>query len=132
MHNEEEAQVDWEKEGTKKKIVDFFSSDSSQAVLEEQLRSYYELKEQLEKIEEAIKENREAILLSCRGMETAQAGDYIAMFKAVKGRETVDWKRLVSDEIGKVEPETMEKYTKRGEDSVRVEIRKVGLKGDAK
>jgi hypothetical protein len=116
--------VDWEAETnpSAKAVVDHFMASD---LKESDLKEYAELKFEADRLSELIEQKRKLILEKCKGMESAKAGNYVAFLKAVKGRESTDWKRYVSDVVGKVSDADLATYTKRSEDSIRLEVKKL-------
>lgn len=104
------------------KIVDHFMSSD---LKEDDLKTYLDLKTELEALETLVEQKRKDILEKCRGMESAKAGSYVAFFKSVKGRETIDWKRFVADQIGNPPATELAPYTKKSEDSIRMEVKRL-------
>jgi len=107
--------------GAQEVVSHFMASD----LKEDDLKSYMDLKTELEHLTEIVKQKREALLEKCRGMESAKAGNYVAFFKSVKGRQTVDWQGFVTAQIGKPSQADLAPYTKQSEDSIRIEVKKL-------
>jgi len=105
--------------------AEHFKQPIEQIELGKKLARYRELATEIEILEEAKERLRKELIELGKGEESITAGGYAAFFKRVKGRESFDWKRFSEDKVGKPTDEDKEKYGKTGEDSVRVEVRKL-------
>jgi len=106
-----------------KQVLDFFMSSE---LKEEDLRAYHEMKAEIEALEGLLEEKRKHILKVCRGMDQAKAGKFAVFFTKVKGRETFDWKAWATGLCGKPSDADREKYTKTGEESTRMDVKRLG------
>ncbi len=114
--------VDWEVETSAKKITDhFMASDLKEADLKE----YLDLKTELDALTDLVKQKRESILEKCKGMESAKAGNHVAFLKTVAGRKSVKWEKFAKAMIGKITDTDLAPYTEQGEDSIRLEVKKL-------
>lgn len=94
--------------------------------LSEQLARYYELSVEIASLEGIKEDLRKQLLEAGKGEESLSAGGYVAFFKKVKGRCTVDWQRAYRDSVGEMPEADVQKYIKQGQDSNRVEVKRIG------
>jgi hypothetical protein len=112
------------------KTIAFFKGEESNPIqpkelTEEFLERLYENMRDAEHLAKLIEMGKKDVKELCRGMETTQKGKYVVLLKPVKGRKTVNWKKLTKALIGDLKDEDLEKYSEEGEPSVRLEIRKL-------
>jgi len=112
------------------KTVKFFQGEEAnplqpKELTEDLLSKYYDASLELDLLAKQVEMMKKDIKELGKGVETIQKGKFIAMFKEAKGRRTVEWDRLAKDLIGKLSDEDIAKYTKQGEPSVRLEVRKL-------
>jgi hypothetical protein len=94
---------------------------------EKYLSAYEELKADMKSMEDTLETMNAAIKAARMGTEkTLQLGKMVVKFTDVEGSPKVDWKNLVEQEIGKVDPLTMKRYSKEGKASVRIEVLRLG------
>jgi hypothetical protein len=106
--------------------VQHFTKSISEIELAKKLARYRELSTEIEALEASKDALRKELLELGKGEESVMAGGYVAFYKAVKVRESIDWKRYVSDVVGKVPDADLAPYTKRSEDTIRLEVKKIG------
>lgn len=134
-----DEEIDFEKakpvkvaaEVSPEKTVAFFQGEESnplqpKELTEELLARLYENMQEAEHLAKLIEMSKKDVKELCRGVETTQKGKYVVILKQVKGRRTVNWKKLTKAMIGDLKDEDLEKYSDEGELSVRLEIRKLG------
>mgnify|MGYP001570319842 CR=1 FL=1 len=92
---------------------------------EELLAKYYDAALELDLLSKQVEMMKLDIKELGKGVETVQKGKYIAIFKAVKGRTSFNFKRFVKDKIGDITEADTEKYADVGDPSVRLEVRKL-------
>lgn len=107
-------------------VAAHFQKSISQIELEKKLAYYLELTTEIEALTATKDALRKEILEAGKGEESLMAGNYVAFFKAVKGRTTVDWQGYAKAQLKDIPAAELEPYTKRGEDSVRVEVKRIG------
>lgn len=112
------------------KTVQFFSGDKEtplhpKEITESMLAKLYENLADLEQLSKLTTMMKNDIKELGRGLENVQKGKYIAMFKVVKGRRSVNWQRLTKALIGDLKDEDLEKYSEEGETTTRLEIRRL-------
>lgn len=106
-------------------ITGHFQKDIKDVELAKMLARYMEVTTEIASLE-AVKDIIRAELMERgRGVESVMAGDYAAFFQKVSGRVSTDWKQAYRDSVGEMPSEDVKKYVKRGEDSVRVEVKKL-------
>lgn len=106
-------------------VTGHFQKSIKDIELAKMLERYMEVTTEIAALE-AIKDGLRAELLERgRGVESVMAGNYAAFFQKVSGRVTTDWKQAYRDSVGEMPSEDVKKYVKRGEDSVRVEVKKL-------
>ena len=112
------------------KIVEFFKGEEQtplhpKEITEEILARLYDNMQEAEQLAKLIEMDKKDLKELGKGLENVAKGKYIACFKTVKGRKSVKWERMVKELIGKVSDADMEKYLEIGEDSIRLEIKKL-------
>ena len=117
-------------EVTPEKIVEFFKGDEvtplhPKEITEELLKRLYENMEEAKMLALLIEQDKTDLKELGKGLENVAKGKYIACFKTVKGRKSVKWEKLAKDMIGKLSEADLERYTDVGEESTRLEIRKL-------
>ena len=119
------TEVDWESENNVEQIKSKFSAAE---ITEELLRKRFEAEAEIKVLQHLSDQyRREIIGILGESRDPVMKGDYTMIPKEVKGRVTIDWKRLAIDLCGKesVEAELGEhpdKYVKESEPGVRIEI----------
>lgn len=114
-----------EEDGPAEVITGHFRQTIPDIELAKKLARYRELATEIEVLEEAKDRIRKELLELGKGCESLMAGDYAAFFKPVKGRVSIDWQGYCKSQIKNIPPEELAPYTKQGEDSVRLEVKKV-------
>ena len=107
-------------------IAAHFKQPISQIEVEKKLAYYFEVMTEISALEATKEQLRKDILELGKGQESLSAGKYAAFFKKVSGRVSCDWQKAYKDAVGEMTEEDARKYIKRGEDTVRVEIKKLG------
>ena len=113
------------------KIVKFFSKEEDnpikpKEVTEELLARLYDNMQEYEHLKKLVEMDKKDLKELAGDDEMIQRGKFVAMFKKIKGRRSVDWEKLSKDMIGKLTESDLEKYTETGEPSVRFDgIRKL-------
>ena len=112
------------------KIVKFFEGEEPnklqpKEITEELLARLYDNMEEAKQLATLIEMDKKDLKELGKGIENIIKGKYIASFKTVKGRKSVKWDKLAKDMIGKLTDADLEKYTEQGEESVRLEIKKL-------
>jgi hypothetical protein len=136
MPNEEEIDFDKAKpiklahEADVEKMVGFFSKEEPnklqpKEITEELLQRLYENMEEAKHLATLIDMDKNDLKELGRGLENVAKGKYVAMFKTVKGRKSVDWEAYAKSQIKNIPGEELAPYTKESEPSVRLEIRKL-------
>jgi hypothetical protein len=136
MPNEEEIDFDKAKpiklahEADVEKMVGFFSKEEPnklqpKVITEELLQRLYENMEEAKHLATLIDMDKNDLKELGRGLENVAKGKYVAMFKTVKGRKSVDWEAYAKSQIKNIPGEELAPYTKESEPSVRLEIRKL-------
>lgn len=116
---------DYEIEEDRHPVAEHFQKSISQIELEKKLAYYLELTTEIEALTATKDAIRKEILEAGKGEESLMAGNYVAFFKAVKGRTTVDWQGYAKAQLKDIPAAELEPYTKRGEDSIRLEVKKL-------
>ncbi len=106
-------------------VVTHFKQPITQIELAKKLARYRELATEIEILEEAKERIRKELLEAGRGEESITAGDYAAFFKTVKGRVSVNWEGYCKAQMKDIPQVELEPYTKRSEDTVRMEVKKI-------
>jgi hypothetical protein len=106
------------------KIVKFFAKEEDnpikpKEVTEEMLSRLYENMQELDQLKKLVEMDKKDLKELAGESETVQRGKFVALFKKVKGRKSVDWEKLSKDMIGKLSEADLEKYTSEGEPSIR-------------
>lgn len=94
-------------------------------ISEELLARLYDNMQEADMLAKLIEQDKKDVKELGRGSETIQRGKYVAILKSVKGRKSVAWARLAKAMIGNLSDDDLEKYTETGDESVRLEIRKL-------
>ena len=94
-------------------------------ITESLLARLYDNMEEAKQLATLIEMDKKDLKELGKGIENIIKGKYIASFKTVKGRKSVKWDKLAKDMIGKLTDADLEKYTEQGEESVRLEIKKL-------
>lgn len=125
MGKEEAVYWDWDQEAQVQKIVNNFKQGIQEGELAAKLARYREIQTEIESLE-AIKESlRQEFIQLGRGEESISAGGFACFFKKVAGRVSTDWKQAYRDAVGEMSEADVSKYVKKGEESIRVEVRKL-------
>jgi predicted phage-related endonuclease len=106
-------------------VVEHFKQSISEIELAKKLSRYYELKTEIEILEQRKEEIGKELKEAGRGAESLMAGDYAAFFQKVSGRVTTDWKQAYRDAVGEMPSEDVSKYVKKGEDTIRMEVKRI-------
>jgi hypothetical protein len=106
-------------------VAEHFKQPIAEIELAKKLARYHEVMTELAALEGVRDGLRAELLEAGRGEKSVTAGDYAAFFQKVSGRVSTDWKQAYRDSVGEMPSEDVTKYVKRGEDSVRVEVRKL-------
>lgn len=93
--------------------------------LGKKLSRYHELCVEIASLEGLKDALREEIIHAGRGMESINAGGYVAFFKKVSGRVSTNWEAYARSQIKDITADELRPYIKRGEDSVRVEVKRL-------
>jgi hypothetical protein len=120
--NDEEFTFD---EGPADVITGHFQKDIKDVELAKMLARYMEVTTEIAALEAVKDDLRKELLERGRGVESIMAGDYAAFFQKVSGRVTTDWKQAYRDSVGEMPGEDVKKYVRKGEDSVRVDVKKL-------
>jgi hypothetical protein len=119
--NGEEFEIEEEVNPT----VEHFKQPIGEIELAKKLARYRELATEIEILEEAKDHLRKELLEAGRGMESLTAGDYAAFFQKVSGRVTTDWKQAYRDAVGEMPSEDVSKYVTKGQDTTRMEVKRI-------
>ena len=119
--NGEEYEIEDDAQST----VDHFKQSISQIELAKMLARYHEVTTEIAALEAVKDDLRKELLIAGRGAESIMAGDYAAFFQKVSGRVTTDWKTAFRDFVGEMKPEDVSRYVKKGEETVRMDVRRV-------
>jgi hypothetical protein len=122
MSNEEEFTFD---AGPADVITGHFQKDIKDVELAKMLARYLEVTTEIAALEAVKDDLRKELLERGRGVESIMAGDYAAFFQKVSGRVTTDWKQAYRDSVGEMPVDDVKKYVRKGEDSVRVDVKKL-------
>lgn len=106
-------------------ITGHFKQNISQIELAKKLARYHELKTEIEILEQRKEEIGKELKDAGKGVESLMAGDYAAFFTKVSGRASTDWKTAYKDAVGDMPKEDVSKYTKKGDDYIKMEVKKV-------
>lgn len=106
-------------------IVQHFKQPIAWIELAEKLARYHEVSVELAALEGIHKTLREELIKAGNGQESLMAGDYAAFFKKVQGRVSCDWKQAYKDAVGEMPEADVSKYVKKGDETVRVEVKKL-------
>ena len=115
------------------KIAKFFAGEEAnpiqpKEITEEILARLYENMQEADHLAKLIEMDKKDVKELGKGLENVIKGKYMACFKTVKGRKSVKWDKLAKDMIGNLTDADMEKYTEFGDESVRLEIKKIDSK----
>lgn len=118
------------KETPAEEVVKFFKGEEQtplhpKEITEELLARLYDNLEEARMLALLIEQDKKDLKELGKGLENICKGKYVASFKTVKGRKSVKWEKLAKDMIGKLSEADLEKYTETGEESVRLEIKKL-------
>lgn len=94
-------------------------------ITEELLARLYDNMEEARQLALLIEMDKKDLKELGTGVENVVKGKYVASFKVVKGRKSIKWEKLAKDMIGKLTESDLEKYTEVGEESVRLEVKKL-------
>lgn len=118
-------QEEYEIEEEANPIAEHFKQPISQIELAKKMARYHEVCIELASLE-ALKDALRAELIEAgKGEESIMAGDYAAFFKKVQGRVSCDWKQAYRDAVGEMPESDVTKYVRKGEESIRVEVKKL-------
>jgi hypothetical protein len=112
-------------EGPADVITGHFQKDIKDIELAKMLARYMEVTTEIAALEAVKDDLRKELLERGRGVESIMAGDYAAFFQKVSGRVTTDWKQAYRDSVGEMPGDDVKKYVRKGEDSVRVDVKKL-------
>jgi hypothetical protein len=112
-------------EGPADVITGHFQKDIKDIELAKMLARYLEVTTEIAALEAVKDDLRKELLERGRGVESIMAGDYAAFFQKVSGRVTTDWKQAYRDSVGEMPGDDVKKYVRKGEDSVRVDVKKL-------
>lgn len=121
MAKQEEYEIEEDKHPT----AAHFERSIGDIELAKKLARYYEIGTEIMALEATKDALRAELLELGKGEESIMAGDYAAFFKKVSGRASCDWKQAYRDAVGEMPSADVSKYVKKGEDSIRVEIKKL-------
>lgn len=115
---------------TPAKTVAFFGKEEEspldlQDVDEKWMLEFSELLQEFDHLSKLVEMKKSDLKKLAKGAEMLQRGRCVALFKAVKGRVTVDWQGYVKAQLKNIPQSELEPYTKRGEESCRFEGIKV-------
>jgi hypothetical protein len=102
-----------------------FEKPISEIELGKKLAYYHELCTEIEAMEASKAALRKEILEAGKGEESIMGGGYACFFKKVAGRSSCDWKTAYKDAVGAMPEKDVAKYITRGEESVRIEVKKL-------
>ena len=105
--------------------VEHFKQPIDKIELAKKLSRYHEVSIELAALEGLQKSLRAELIEAGKGEESVMAGDYAAFFKKVQGRVSCDWKQAYRDAVGEMPEADVSKYVKKGEESIRVEVKKL-------
>ena len=113
------------------KIVKFFEGEEQtpihpKEITEQMLADLYDNLQELDHLSKLVEMQKKDIKELGKGSENIAKGAYVACFKTVKGRKSVKWERLAKDMIGTLTDADLSKYTEQGDESVRLEVKKLG------
>jgi predicted phage-related endonuclease len=106
-------------------ITGHFQKSIKDVELAKKLSRYYELKTEIEILEQRKEEIGKELKEAGKGVESLMAGDYAAFFQKVSGRVSTDWKQAYRDAVGEMPSEDVSKYVKKGDDTIRMEVKKI-------
>jgi len=113
------------------KAVNFFKGEVEtpmhpKEITEEMLATLYDNLQELDHLSKLVEMQKKDIKELAKGEESVLRGRYAAFLKPVKGRMTVDWQGYCKSQIKEIPAEELKAYTKEGEPSVRLEVKKLG------
>ena len=118
-------QEEYEIEEPSHPTAQHFQQDISQIELAKKLARYHELQTEILALEASKDAIRGELIKAGNGEESLMAGEYAAFFKKVQGRVSCDWKQAYRDAVGEMPEADVTKYVKKGDDTVRVEVKKL-------
>jgi hypothetical protein len=123
------AEYEIDEDNTVSKTVNFFKEPKPTKEIQDcpvdeaYLSAYEEAKAEEKIMADNLKIMADAIKASRMGTEKVlTCGKMIAKFTDVEGSDKVDYKKMLEDLVGKIDKETLAKYTTKGKPSVRVEV----------
>lgn len=120
------AKEEYEIEETPAEVITgHFQKSIKTTELEKMLARYYEVTTEIASLEAVKDALRKELLEAGRGVESVMAGDYAAFFQKVSGRVTTDWAQAFRDLVGEMKSEDVSKYVRKGNDTVRMDVKKV-------
>ena len=119
------SKEEYEIEEASHPTVEHFKQDIAWIELSKKLARYHEIQTEILALEASRDALRGEIIQAGRGQESVMAGDYAAFFKKVQGRVSCDWKAAYRDAVGEMPEADVSKYVKKGEESIRVEVKKL-------
>ncbi len=105
--------------------VEHFKHDIAWIELAKKLERYHEIQTEILALEASKAAIRDELLKAGNGQDSIMAGHYAAFFTKVRGRASCDWKAAYKDAVGEMPEADVHKYTKKAEDSVRVEVKRL-------
>ncbi len=106
--------------------VEHFKQSISEIELGKKLARYYELTTEITALEAAKDALRAELLELGKGERSVMGGGYAAFYTKVSGRVSTDWKQAYKDAVGEMTSDDVSKYVRRGEDTIKVEVRRLG------
>lgn len=107
-------------------VSQHFQKSISAIELEKKLAYYLELCTDIDALTATKDALRKELIEAGRGEESILAGNYACFFKKIAGRVSTDWKRAYKDAVGEMPEAEVQKYITRGEESIRVEVKRLG------
>ena len=102
-----------------------FNQPIEQIELAKKMARYHEITTELAALESLKDALRTELIQAGRGLDSIMAGEYACFYKKVQGRVSCDWKQAYKDAVGEMPEDDVTKYIKKGEESVRVEVKKL-------
>lgn len=106
-------------------ITGHFQTSIKDVELANKLARYHEVTTELAALEAVKDALRKELIDAGKGAESLMAGDYAAFFKKVQGRVSCDWKEAYRDAVGEMPEADVSKYVKKGEDTIRMEVKRI-------